>query len=44
MRWDKEIANGIHQTENALASNVPVWYLECLPDEAAAKLCQETIA
>lgn len=44
MRWDKEIANGIHQTENALASNVPVWYLECLPDGAAAKLCQETIA
>lgn len=44
MRWDKEIANGIHQTENALASHVPVWYLECLPDEAAAKLCQETIA
>lgn len=44
MRWDKEIANGIHQTENALATHVPVWHLECLPDETAAKLCQETIA
>lgn len=44
MRWNKEIANGIHQTENALATNVPVWHLECLPDETAAKLCQETIA
>ena len=44
MRWDKEIANGIHQTENALATHVPAWHPECLPDETAAKLCPETIA
>jgi len=43
-RWDKSIADGLHDTENALASHVPVWFLECLPDEAAAKLCCETIA
>ena len=43
-RWDKAIADGLHCTENALASHVPVWHLECLPDEAAAKLCCETIA
>ena len=38
-RWDERIADGLHQTENALASSVPVWHLECLPDEAAARLC-----
>jgi hypothetical protein len=43
-RWDEQIANGLHQTENALAMNVPVWHLECLPDEAAAQLCHKTIA
>ena len=38
-RWDERIADGLHQTENALASSLPVWHLECLPDEAAAHLC-----
>ncbi len=42
-RWDARIADGLHQTENALATNVPVWHLECLPDEAAARLCQKTV-
>jgi hypothetical protein len=44
MRWDKKIADGLHQTQNGLASNVPVWYLECLPDEDAAKLCCRSVA
>ena len=43
-RWERSVADGLHKTENALAANVPAWYLECLPDEAAAKLCLETIA
>ena len=42
-RWDRSIADGLHETENALASTVPVWHLECLPDEAAARLCAEQI-
>ena len=42
-RWDEGIADGLHETENALASNVPMWHLECLPNEAAAILCQTTI-
>ena len=42
-RWERDIADGLHFTENALAGNVPVWYLECLPDEGAAKLCRETV-
>ena len=43
-RWDERIADGLHQTENALATKVPVWHLACLPDEAAAKLCFGAIA
>ena len=42
-RWDKRIADGLHETENALAMTVPTWHLECLPDEAAAQLCHKSI-
>ena len=42
-RWDARIADGLHATENALAMQVPVWHLECLPDEAAAQLCKGEI-
>ena len=42
-RWETSIADGLHDTENKLAKNVPVWHLECLPDEAAAQLCHKTI-
>ena len=42
-RWDRRIADGLHETENTLASRVPVWHLDCLPDEAAALLCSETV-
>ena len=42
-RWDRQMADGLHETENALAMQVPVWHLDCLPDEAAARLCAETI-
>lgn len=38
-RWDRAIADGLHETENDLAANVPVWHLDCLPDEEAARLC-----
>ena len=43
MPWDSRISEGFHQAENKLASTVPMWHLECLPDEAAARLCYETI-
>jgi hypothetical protein len=42
-RWDTKIADGLHQTENALAMTTPVFHLECLPDEEAAKVCQEAV-
>ena len=38
-RWDSRIADGLHQTENLLATSVPMWHLECLPDEEAAEVC-----
>ena len=43
-RWDARIADGLHETENALAANIPVWHLDCLPDADAAHLCKDTIA
>ena len=42
-RWDSRIADGLHQTQNALVMNVPMWHLECLPDEEAAQTCFSTI-
>ena len=39
-RWNEGIADGLHQTENELASRMPMWRWECLPDKAAAELCQ----
>ena len=43
MPWNIRISEGLHQTENKLASTVPMWRLECLPDEEAARLCHDTI-
>ena len=42
-RWDKQVAEGLHETEDKMAGEVRVWHLECLPDEAAARLSCETI-
>lgn len=42
-RWDAAIADGLHQTENRLAMSVPLWHLECLPDEEAAMVCSLNI-
>jgi hypothetical protein len=42
-RWDEQIANGLHSTENQMISHIPMWHLECLPDEAAAQLCRTTV-
>ncbi|MBQ1648505.1 MAG: hypothetical protein II047_08670 [Bacteroidales bacterium] len=39
----EDIAEGMHQTKDRLAQTIPMWHLECLPDEAAARLCHETI-
>lgn len=43
-RWDKALADGLHETESTLIMQVPVWHLDCLPDEGAARLCYENIS
>ena len=43
-RWDRNLADGLHETENALAMTVPAFHLECLPDASAAELCCGTVA
>lgn len=43
MRWNKAVADGLHQTENELAKSVKMFHLECLPDEDAAKVCSEAV-
>ena len=43
-RWDSKQADGLHETEDLLAQLVPVWHLDCLPDEAAARLCCKNCA
>ena len=40
---DRRIAECLHPAKNKLASTVPMWFLECLPDEEAARLCHDTI-
>ena len=42
-RWDKRVAEGLHETEDLLAGEVKVWHLECLPDEAAAHTCHDAV-
>ena len=39
----EDIDKGMHQTKDKLAQTIPMWHLECLPDEAAARLCHDTI-
>ena len=39
-RWDQQLAEGLHETENLIAQHAAVWHLDCLPDEAAAQLCR----
>ncbi len=44
MMWDKPSYDGILATATAVVQRVPVFHLKCLPDEAAARLCHDTIA
>lgn len=43
-RWEKSIADGIHQTVERIVSRVALWHLDCLPDSDAARLCNTTVA
>ena len=43
MIWDKKIHDSICNTLSAIIRLVPFYHLECLPDDAAAKLCKATV-
>lgn len=42
-RWDKVVAEGLHETEDMMAGEVAVWHLECLPDADAAHVCNQAV-
>ena len=39
----RTLADAQHETLAAVVTGVPCYQLDCLPDEAAARLCQETV-
>jgi hypothetical protein len=39
----REVTDAQHETLAAVAMGVPCYHLDCLPDEAAARLCNETV-
>lgn len=43
MIWDKPSYDGILDTASRIAANIPVYYLKCRPDEAAARVSHATI-
>ena len=43
-RFIKEMADGLHATNEKVISTVPCYGLECLPDADAARLCFQTVA
>lgn len=43
MKWEKNMADGLHETLSKLVSTVGIYHLECLPDAEASLLCHETV-
>ena len=43
MRWHKQLADGVHRTQDELIGSVSFYHLECLPDGEAAMLCHQTV-
>lgn len=43
LRSIERIADGLHETIEKLALEVPCFVLDCLPDEGAAQLCHKTV-
>lgn len=44
LSWDQTVTNGVFTTERILTKEIPIWLLECQPNEAAALLCHSEIA
>lgn len=43
MRWERQMADGIHATLASLTACTDIYRLECRPDEEAARLCSDTV-
>lgn len=43
MTWIPELAEGKDRTLQGIISVVPCWVMECLPDEAAALVCSDSV-
>jgi hypothetical protein len=42
-RWDKSLAEGLHEMETLLVQEAPTFHLECLPDADAAMTCLKAV-
>jgi hypothetical protein len=38
MKWERQLNDGINETINSIISKIPIFRLDCLPDEAAANM------
>lgn len=43
MKWDRVMADGLHNTLSGIIQSVGVFHLECLPDADAAFLCHDAV-
>lgn len=43
MRWDCDAVGFLHSAVEKVISCVPCWHLDCLPDDAAARVCMEAV-
>lgn len=43
MKWDRNMADGLHNTLSGIVQSVGIYHLECLPDADAAYLCYDTV-
>lgn len=43
MKWDRVMADGLHNTLSGIIQSVGVFHLECLPDADAAFICHDAV-
>lgn len=43
MKWDHQAVTDLHRTLEKVITATPLYMLECLPDEEAARLCHDTV-
>lgn len=43
MKWERQLSDGVNDTINSIIKSVPVFCLDCLPDEAAARMSYEAL-